>query len=105
MTDFSYTSQSAPNILRSTIVSPWIVRENPIYNTTDMDRVSPEWKISPNDGIMKTIIDEYIGFLQRLKGPFVISSPGLNCRRKYIADQIQKETPVASRKIPRSLII
>jgi hypothetical protein len=40
--------------------------------------------MSAREGIIKTIIEEYIGFRQRAKGPFVIRLPGLkNFRKKY----------------------
>jgi hypothetical protein len=35
--------------------------------------------MSAREGIIKTIIEEYIGFRQRAKGPCVISLPGLKC--------------------------
>ena len=73
LTDFSYLSYSSPKILLRTLVSPWMEILKPIYKTKEIENVRPEWKISAREGIMKTIIEEYIGFLQRPKGPFVIS--------------------------------
>jgi hypothetical protein len=42
--------------------------------------------MSARDGIKKTIIEEYIGFLQRAKGPFVISLPFSKYFKKNIAE-------------------
>jgi hypothetical protein len=56
---------------------------NPRYKTNAIENIRPEWKISASAGIIKTIIEEYIGFRQRAKGPCVISLPGL----KYFKNQ------------------
>jgi hypothetical protein len=42
--------------------------------------------MSAREGIIKTIIEEYIGFRQRAKGPRVIRLPGLKCFKKNIAE-------------------
>jgi hypothetical protein len=42
--------------------------------------------MSAIEGIKKTIIEEYIGFRQRAKGPCVISLPGLKYFKKNIAE-------------------
>jgi len=52
--------------------SPWMDSLNPRYKTRAIENVKPEWKMIARAGIMKTIIEEYIGFLQRANGPLVI---------------------------------
>jgi hypothetical protein len=42
--------------------------------------------MSAREGIIKTIMEEYIGFRQRAKGPFVINLLGLKYFRKNIAE-------------------
>ena len=66
-----------------------MVSLNPINNTTEWKSINPEWKISAREGMIKTIIEEYIGFRQSAKGPRVIRIPGLKCFKKYIAEYIQ----------------
>lgn len=59
---------------------------NPRYKTKEIENSMPEWKMSAREGIKKTIIDEYIGFRQREKGPFVISFPFSKYFKKNIAE-------------------
>ena len=54
-------------------------------------------------GMMKTIIEEYIGFLYRANGPLVISLPGWKYFRKYTAEYLQKINPNTNQTIPRIL--
>jgi hypothetical protein len=86
LTDFSYLSYSSPKILLRTLVSPWIEILNPIYKTKEMENINPEWKMSAREGIINTIMEEYIGFRQRANGPCIIRVPGLKYFRKKIAE-------------------
>ena len=54
-------------------------------------------------GIMKTIIEELIGFLHRANGPLVINVPGLKYFKKYTAEYIQKINPNPNHIIPNTL--
>ena len=78
---------------------------NPIYKTKAIVSVKPEWNIIASAGIIKTIIEEYIGFLQRANGPFVISFPGVKNFKKYTAEYIQKINPNPSHMNPKILNI
>jgi hypothetical protein len=77
---------------------------NPRYNTKAIESIRPERKMSAREGIIKTIIDEYIGFRQKEKGPCVINLPGLKSFKKDIAEYIQKIIPNPSQTNPKSLI-
>lgn len=76
---------------------------NPMYKTRAIESVKPEWKIIARAGIMKTIIEEYIGFLQRANGPLVISLPGWKYFKKYTAEYTQKINPNPNKTIPGTL--
>jgi hypothetical protein len=55
------------------------------------------------EGIIKTIIEEYIGFRQRANGPLVISLPGWKYFKKYTAEYIQKTNPKPNLTITNTL--